>query len=576
MCFFYRQIEKDGADYEANLFSYVFKCVVKTAGIAAEVPKIDEEADISQIKEPIIGVEQGNTADTVKESLEDITDFVAKNGTVENGVVLDKSNHAEEIKNAADSNKNLKTIVNIDNNGKTDSDIISNMEKVAESLVRADVVQNLNITYFDISIKVVEAENNTEIAKVTQLPESKAITFTIALPDSLQKRKVLVIRYHNGKTEQITNAVQSNGFITFTTNKFSPYALVDAGEEYTINFITGNGSSIPVQKVKYNETVQKPANPTRASYRFDGWYTSDSYAVPWDFENNKITGDVTIYAKWTYIAPSIAYYRVTFDSQGGTSTAPITSVREYTVIKEPAAPTKEGYDFAGWYKDAACTVAWDFAKDLVKMNTTLYAKWVEKEPEKPIIVAPAPVTVKVTEKTTNYVTVTWTASEGAEGYTLWTRAEGEEKYTRRKIYSSGDVLTYTWKNRKPGTKYYFVVKAWVKDEAGKYLFSEVSKTVRGTTKPLTAIISDVTVNKNGDLKVTLAGKAAGANRYAMCWSRSEDFSRYAIGIRTQYTKRTMAKALKPGTYYVKVRSYLQLSTSRVYGDWSKAVKVIVK
>lgn len=271
----------------------------------------------------------------------------------------------------------------------------------------------------------------------------------------------------------------------------------------------------------------------------------------------------------------VYYYNVTFDSQGGSSVSPIYSVREYTTIKAPVAPTKEGYDFAGWYKDAEGTTPWDFEKDWVTRNITLYAKWTEKEPEIPPVTAPAPVVVKLEEKTTNEVSISWTASEGALGYTLWTRAEGEDTYTRRYICYGDEGRSYTWKNRKPGTKYYFVVKAWTKDENGAYLFSEASRTVRGTTKPLPAEIEKVTVNANGDMKVTLRGKAVGANRYAMCWSRTADFGRYRIGIRTQYTKRTIDKNLKPGTYYVKVRSYRQLSTSRVYGDWSEAVKVVI-
>ncbi len=38
-------------------------------------------------------------------------------------------------------------------------------------------------------------------------------------------------------------------------------------------------------------------------------------------------------------------------------------------------PTKAGYKFANWYKDAKCTKPWDFATDKVTANTTLYAGW---------------------------------------------------------------------------------------------------------------------------------------------------------------------------------------------------------
>ncbi|MDE7205824.1 MAG: InlB B-repeat-containing protein, partial [Lachnospiraceae bacterium] len=33
------------------------------------------------------------------------------------------------------------------------------------------------------------------------------------------------------------------------------------------------------------------------------------------------------------------------------------------------------YTFDGWYKDSGCTTEWDFAKDTIESDTTIYAKW---------------------------------------------------------------------------------------------------------------------------------------------------------------------------------------------------------
>ncbi|SOB90686.1 uncharacterized repeat protein (TIGR02543 family), partial [Ureibacillus xyleni] len=42
----------------------------------------------------------------------------------------------------------------------------------------------------------------------------------------------------------------------------------------------------------------------------------------------------------------------------------------------PVPPTKEGYNFAGWYKEENLTTAWNFATDTVPENgITLHAKW---------------------------------------------------------------------------------------------------------------------------------------------------------------------------------------------------------
>lgn len=47
-------------------------------------------------------------------------------------------------------------------------------------------------------------------------------------------------------------------------------------------------------------------------------------------------------------------------------------------ITKPADPTREGYTFAGWYTDEACTEAYDFSV-AVTADMTLYAKWVKNE-----------------------------------------------------------------------------------------------------------------------------------------------------------------------------------------------------
>ena len=70
-----------------------------------------------------------------------------------------------------------------------------------------------------------------------------------------------------------------------------------------------------------------------------------------------------------------AQFTVSFDSQGGSDVAE-QNVEYDTLIQEPTEPTKEGYTFVGWYKEAACQNKWDFATEKMPANAvTLYAKW---------------------------------------------------------------------------------------------------------------------------------------------------------------------------------------------------------
>ena len=72
------------------------------------------------------------------------------------------------------------------------------------------------------------------------------------------------------------------------------------------------------------------------------------------------------------------YYTVTFNSMGGSEVASV-QVAAGTKIAAPATPTKDRYNFSGWYKDAGCTTAWDFSTDVVNGDITLYANWVGED-----------------------------------------------------------------------------------------------------------------------------------------------------------------------------------------------------
>ncbi|NLV85099.1 MAG: hypothetical protein GXY60_11075 [Spirochaetales bacterium] len=70
----------------------------------------------------------------------------------------------------------------------------------------------------------------------------------------------------------------------------------------------------------------------------------------------------------------IVLCKVIFDSQGGSAVATVEAATGITV-GEPTAPTKNGYVFDGWYEDSECLYRWNFTKDVVVSDITLYAKW---------------------------------------------------------------------------------------------------------------------------------------------------------------------------------------------------------
>lgn len=80
----------------------------------------------------------------------------------------------------------------------------------------------------------------------------------------------------------------------------------------------------------------------------------------------------------TWTAPVVPKeYKLTFDTDGGSSIAPITQKEGSTIILSPYVPTKAGHDFDGWYKDAQRTEK--IKQVTLNKDMTVYAKWTAKQ-----------------------------------------------------------------------------------------------------------------------------------------------------------------------------------------------------
>lgn len=60
-----------------------------------------------------------------------------------------------------------------------------------------------------------------------------------------------------------------------------------------------------VVEVENGTTVARPAEPVCAGWTFEGWYADASLTTPYDF-SAPVTGDITLYAKWSKDTPSIS------------------------------------------------------------------------------------------------------------------------------------------------------------------------------------------------------------------------------------------------------------------------------
>ena len=81
-------------------------------------------------------------------------------------------------------------------------------------------------------------------------------------------------------------------------------------QTYTVTFDTNGGSEVDPVTVDAGSTVTKPADPMKSGHNFGGWYKDSTLQTPWDFADDTVTADTTLYAKWNAIVYSDPTYAV--------------------------------------------------------------------------------------------------------------------------------------------------------------------------------------------------------------------------------------------------------------------------
>ncbi len=161
---------------------------------------------------------------------------------------------------------------------------------------------------------------------------------------------------------------------------------------YTVAFNTGGAVQvITTQTIQDGKGVDYPwKSLTKVGYTFKGWYTAASGGSLWTFATNggntsdpigqvnssnysKVTANTTLYAHW-----EINKYSLRYELNGGSYKSGESNPSTYTygdTITKFAEPTRVGYTFDGWYKDANFTTKVTNISSTTLGDMTLYAKW---------------------------------------------------------------------------------------------------------------------------------------------------------------------------------------------------------
>ena len=148
---------------------------------------------------------------------------------------------------------------------------------------------------------------------------------------------------------------------------------------------------------------------TRGGYTFEGWYEGiDFSGAPVTEISRTDTGDKTFYAKWKQntvpVTPAqtehndanhdntnhdnsgdtkessgtapVSYPVLTFDTCGGSSIKAVRAWKGHMINLSGYRPTREGYEFSGWYADRNLTQP--ITEIRLDGNRTVYAGWIKQ------------------------------------------------------------------------------------------------------------------------------------------------------------------------------------------------------
>ena len=181
---------------------------------------------------------------------------------------------------------------------------------------------------------------------------------------------------------------------------------------YTVNFEVNGGSAMNAVSVVNGKTVAVPADPTKDSNVFLGWYADKAFTTPYDF-TAPIIEDTTVYAKWVAVAIGTQDFTVDFDlGYEATAPASLTTIAGKLYATIPT-PEREGYTFGGWWismSNDADKLSYAYTADTVfTQDTTLFALWIDNA-ETTVLSAP-----KVNLSANQ---IKWDQVSGAKGYIL--------------------------------------------------------------------------------------------------------------------------------------------------------------
>lgn len=225
------------------------------------------------------------------------------------------------------------------------------------------------------------------------------------LPIRTFNRDKLTIRTENSAASMttfkgvVTNCKIEGGIFSGTVDGT---CLIENSAKVTVDFDTKGVGSIPQQEVLRGQKARDPGALVQDGYVFEGWYVSVNPNPKWDF-SDRVTDNLKLEAHWKQntvpVPPGqtehndanhdntgdtkessgtapVSYPALTFDTCGGSSIKAVRAWKGHMINLSGYRPTREGYEFSGWYADRNLTQP--ITEIRLDGNRTVYAGWIKQ------------------------------------------------------------------------------------------------------------------------------------------------------------------------------------------------------
>ena len=190
------------------------------------------------------------------------------------------------------------------------------------------------------------------------------------------------------KLEKVSSTKERYEFLGWYTDSefknlfdFDSFVLEDMtlyakwkGEDVLVDFETNGGTYIESVIGEYGKPLNKVTAPKKDGYIFMGWYKDSKFTSYFSF-SEKLTGDLTLYAKWNQDTSSELQYSVVLFNQDLEiiDTIKVSANSNLLGMVVPSFPNKV---LQNWYTDSSFGAVYDLSMPITR-NISIYGLYVD-------------------------------------------------------------------------------------------------------------------------------------------------------------------------------------------------------